>query len=859
MEWDGASFVPQRPAASPKLEVNVSIMHLAHKKFGVNWSGSRKGTYQPRNVTAITDSGCQTCTAGVEFMEEIGCPESYLVPTNHQIIGITDASLGIVGAVLLRIEVDGRVTRQMVHISKRVRGLYLSETALKELGILHNNFQQPMSSASSSTTDVEELCNGDCLGDGDTAPCQKRTVTPNRPETIPFPPTSENKGKLKQYLLDVFASSAFNSCSYQTLPEISGEPMTIDMKPNARQASPAYRPIPVPFHFKEQVKKDLDRHVRMGVLEKVPQGEKVEFCSRMLTTTKSNGNPRIVVDFQPLNPLTNREVHHTPSPFNLVASLPAGKLKTVVDASDAYHTLLLSEESRKLTNFITEWGMYRYRRGPQGFHGTGDAYTRRYDDITSEEERYIRCTDDGLLYDDDIEAAFWHTFDHIKHCADHGVVFNREKFKFAEESVEFAGFELTMDGFKPAEHIVNAIRDFPVPSSITDVRSWFGLVNQVAYTFSQSDLMEPFRCLLQKKQPFYWDKRLQERFEISKAEIVKHISTGVKAYDMDKSTCLATDWSKEGLGFSLMQKHCKCSGPPDPNCGVGHWKIVFAGSKTTNGAQRRYCPVEGECLAAAYGLERCRMYTLGCRDLILAVDHKPLINILNDRHLDTIPNPRLRRLKEKTFPFRFNIVHVPGGSNAMRVADALSRHPVDDDIQDAAFNNVEEAARAHATMQAGSVESITWRRVNEAAAVDEECVELVRLIVDGFPELKSSLSPSLQRYWGMKDELYVIEHVPFKGHKMLIPSALRTQVLEGLHAANQGVTGMLANARERFFWPGLDAAVRQIRLQCRQCNEQAPSQRAEPTITSPPPEVPFQQTVTDLFDFGRPYILGLCR
>ena len=103
-------------------------------------------------------------------------------------------------------------------------------------------------------------------------------------------------------------------------------------------------------------------------------------------------------------------------------------------------------------------------------------------------------------------------------------VFNRKKFKFAEENVEFAGFELTMDGFKPAEHIVNAIRDFPVPSSITDVRSWFSLVNQVAYTFSQSDLMEPFRCLLQKKQPFYWDKRLQERFEVSKAEIVKYMS-----------------------------------------------------------------------------------------------------------------------------------------------------------------------------------------------------------------------------------------------------------------------------------------------------------------------------------------------
>ena len=92
MEWDGASFVPQRPAPSPKLDVSVSMMHLAHKKFGVTWKGSRKGTYRPTIVPAITDSGCQTCTAGVEFLGEVGCPESYLVPTNHQIIGITAAS-----------------------------------------------------------------------------------------------------------------------------------------------------------------------------------------------------------------------------------------------------------------------------------------------------------------------------------------------------------------------------------------------------------------------------------------------------------------------------------------------------------------------------------------------------------------------------------------------------------------------------------------------------------------------------------------------------------------------------------------------------------------------------------------------
>jgi len=81
---------------------------------------------------------------------------------------------------------------------------------------------------------------------------------------------------------------------------------------------------------------------------------------------------------------------------------------------------------------------------------------------------------------------------------------------------------------------------------------------------------------------------------------------------------------------------------------------------------------------------------------------------------------------------------------------------------------------------------------------------------------------------------------------MLIPKDLRRIVLEGLHAAHQGVSSMLANARERFFWPGLDAAVKLYRAQCRQCNEQAPSQPAEPPIESQAPEVPFQMVATDL-------------
>ena len=235
--------------------------------------------------------------------------------------------------------------------------------------------------------------------------------------------------------------------------------------------------------------------------------------------------------------------------------------------------------------------------------------------------------------------------------------------------------------------------------------------------------MEPFRALLRSKcKPFYWDDVLDSIFQRSKDEIVKLISEGVRAYDLEKPTCLSTDWCKDGVGYSLFQKHCKCSGLPDPNCGNGHWKLVFAGSKATTESQSHYSPTEGECLAATYGLRRCRMYTLGCPNLILATDHNPLTGILNDRCLDSIDNPRLLSLKEKTLPYNFRIIYVKGGSLAIRTADCMSRYAIESDESDPDFDEIEQTARAHATFKTES--SVSWQQINEVAATETNACHL---------------------------------------------------------------------------------------------------------------------------------------
>ena len=851
MEWNehANSFEKKAPSPSPRINVIVKLMSEAHEKFGIHCNK----ILPPKTMSAITDSGCQTTSAGINVLRELNIPERFLIPTRHCIVGITDTRLELMGALLLEIKFRDRTTHQMVYISSNSCGLYLSEKALKELGILNEDFPNAMDiEANANAVSAQEVDESES-----TCSCIPRQDAPEAPESIPFEPIPQNTEKLRLWLLERFAASAFNTCTHQPLKEMTGAPMKITFKdeytPHAMHV-----PLPIPHHWKAAVKKDIDRDVRLGIIEPVPQGTPSTWIARMVVTPKKNGKPRRTVDLQQLKKATLRETHYTPTPFAIVCTTPANTYKTVLDAWNGYHSMPLADDAKDATTFITEWGRYRYKRAPMGFHASGDAYTRRFDDITHEFERVSRCVDDSLLWDYDIEGAFWHTYEYLKHCSNNGIVFNADKFVFAKEQCEFAGFEITRDGYRPPKRVLDAIQGFPTPKSITDVGSWFGLVNQVAYAFAQAEVMSPFRDLLSKKHAkFYWDDALNQVFEESKEKIISLIKDGVKTYQKDRVTCLATDYSKQGIGYTLSQKYCNCPKPWTPMCGKDHWRLTLAGSRFTKPAESRYAPIEGEALAVAYGLQQCRTFIMGAPNLVVAVDHKPLLGILNDRSLGTIENPRVQRLKEKTLMYTFDIVHVEGKKHC--APDATSRYPTSS-TPVAESNEVQldcdGYAKAYAMTQSESLpSSLTWTQVNDSAAYDEECVALKGIIENGFPVSRDCLPEDLKYYWSMRDDLYVIDNVPFKGRKMLIPRNLRKQVIEGLHAANQGVTGMLANARERLFWPGLDADVKQKRLQCRQCNENAPSQPDEPMITTPKPELPFQQTVSDLYQLGSHHYL----
>ena len=791
-----------------------------------------------QTVDVFPDSGADICLAGSKHLARLGISVEDLIPCRKTITAVGGHTLTCQGWTAMEFDVCGNKTRQPLYICDRVDRIYFGREGCKEVNILPTSF--PFPAQRDSVASVE-------------------SAIPPRPAKIPHHATEENIPRLKAYLLKVFADTVFDRATpFRTMNCPTAH---IHLKKDAKPSA-IHNPFSIPIHWRDEVKRKLDKDVEDGVIEPVPIGDPVQWCSPMVVTAKSSGGPRRTVDLQKLNQQCLRETHHCQSPFRLASQVPPHTWKSVVDATDGYHAIPLDDESKPLTTFITEWGRYRYRRLPQGYSASQDAYTRRYDHIIKDVPRKVKCIDDTLLYSDSIESSFYDAFDYLTVCAQNGITINMDKFQFCKETVTFAGLKITPEGICPSDSLLTAIRDFPTPRDIHGARSWFGAVNQMAWAYATSPIMQPFRNLVKPSTSFAWDANLDKLFNETKELLLKKCAEGIRSFDVNRKTCLQTDWSKDGVGYLLLQQHCSCDTSKAPVCCKDGWKLVFAGSRFTSDAETRYAPTEGEALAIAWSLQHARMFVLGCSDLMVSTDHRPLLGILKDRELNSITNPRLLSLKEKTLPYRFQIQYNPGKWH--RGPDAFSRNPVAALISEkplsresAEGERIDEQMDARSQVSVAAIGSnslcealITISDIQAASAKDATHRHLHTTVASGFPTSRDLLREDVRVYWGVRDRLSLLNGMVMMGDRIVIPATHRRSVLNSLHAAHQGASSMLSRARGAIYWPGIDADIRNRRYTCQKCNESAPSNSKEPLCPSPSPSYPYQQICLDFFNVG---------
>ena len=145
------------------------------------------------------------------------------------------------------------------------------------------------------------------------------------------------------------------------------------------------------------------------------------------------------------------------------------------------------------------------------------------------------------MWEDDLRSSFDLTCKYLSFCARNGINFNKKKFRFAQDQVDYVGFTLTEDSIRPGDRMTELIRNFHAPKNITQARAFFGFMEQVSFAFSKCADMIHFRHLLCPKTKFVWTEDLESEFGLAKTNIVRKIHKGVKMFELDRITALVTN------------------------------------------------------------------------------------------------------------------------------------------------------------------------------------------------------------------------------------------------------------------------------------------------------------------------------
>ena len=628
-----------------------------------------------------------------------------------------------------------------------------------------------------------------------------------------------------------------------------GAPCHFQLKDDAVPSSiRGSRPISVPLMPK--VKREFDSLEQQNVIAKVT--EPTAWVHPIVIVPKANDEIRICGDFTSLNRCIVRPIFEAPTPFQAVRTIPPGmKFFTVIDALKGYHQVELDDESSLMTTISTPFGRYKYLRLPFGVSLAGDDYGRRLADVFDDFPNCRRVVEDVLVF----SATWTEHVDLVRRlfhlAADHQIAINVKKIVFAQPSVLFGGYVVGESGFQPNPDLLKAIREFPKPTCVSEMRAFHGLCQQVGnFSDDLASLLRPLSPLLRKEFVWEWTPQHDTDFQAARAALSSTSISELAFYNPARPTSLHVDASRlRGLGFILRQQQTD-----------GSWIVVQAGSRFLSDAESRYAMIELECLAAAWAMRKCRQFLEGLPSFHLLTDHRPLIPILNDYFLDKLDNPRILRLRLSMQRYSFTASWVPGKQNVM--ADALSRSPVD---QPSPADEIAEGPRSAServhlmdVMEGSSSANpdILLSSVSTASAVDPVMISLRHTILQGFPNDKCNLPMELRPFWQVRSQLSVDDDIILVGPRVVIPASLRPEILRRLLLMHQGATKIRQRARQSVYWPSIDNDIAMAVKSCPTCSERLPSHPPEPLLSHEPASRPFEFIFADLGTFrGRDFLI----
>ena len=230
-----------------------------------------------------------------------------------------------------------------------------------------------------------------------------------------------------------------------------------------------------------------------------------------------------------------------------------------------------------------------------------------------------------------------------------------KKCHFFKKQVKFLGHIVSENGVSTDPSKIQAVKDWPVPKNVKEVRSFVGLTSYYRKFISNyADKARPLHKITEKNQKFVWTESCQQSFEeLKSALITAPVLAYPSRYDL---FILDTDASNVGMGAVLSQIQ------------NGVEKVICYFSKTFSKSERRYCVTRRELLAVVASIKNFHHYLYG-KPFKVRSDHGALRWLLNFKN----PEGQLARWFEVLASYDFHIEHRAGRSH--NNADALSRRP----------------------------------------------------------------------------------------------------------------------------------------------------------------------------------------
>ena len=159
-------------------------------------------------------------------------------------------------------------------------------------------------------------------------------------------------------------------------------------------ASPYHgRAFPVPKIHKDTLIKEVDRLVKLGVLERQPA---LEWASPLFIIPKKNRTVLFLINFQGVNKRLIRKPFPIPKISMVVQELEEFTFATALDLNMGYYTIRLDPDASRICTVIFPWGKYSYKRLPMGIAGSPDIFQGKMSELMETLE-YVRAYLDDLL------------------------------------------------------------------------------------------------------------------------------------------------------------------------------------------------------------------------------------------------------------------------------------------------------------------------------------------------------------------------------------------------------------------------------------------------------------------------------